>query len=69
MNATTTNATGPSLCDRETIHWQLGFLAAVLGNLFQMENTLSQNDCCGLMNLLYEIADKVYPEGKAEVKS
>ena len=52
--------------DRETIYWQLGFIAATIGNAPQGE--YSVNDYCGLMTIVNEIADKIFPEGKADMR-
>lgn len=52
----------PSKVDRETIYWQLGLIANTIGSGAHAHFT--QNDYCGLMTLIYEIADKVFPEAK-----
>ena len=57
---------GPDKPERERIYWQLGFIASVVGDMPNMESEFSVNDCCGIMTLLYEIADKVFPEGKQD---
>ena len=47
----------------EEISWQLKMLAYTIGNAYHDTN-LSEDDYLAMMTWLYEIAYKVFPEGK-----
>jgi hypothetical protein len=43
----------------EEIQWRIKFLAAVAGGLHSSETVLGEDECCGLMSLLNDIADMI----------
>ncbi|MDL2272810.1 hypothetical protein LJC23_07265 [Desulfovibrio sp. OttesenSCG-928-I05] len=47
----------------DEIRWRLKFLAAVAGNLNKIE-PIGEDAACGLMWLLYDIAEMLNPESK-----
>ena len=53
---------GPTKVNREVIFWQLGLLATIIGDVQTRE--FNDSDFSGLMTILYEIADKIFPEGQ-----
>ena len=58
MNASN-NHQGPDKAQREEISKKLQFFASVLGENINM----NASESCGLMHLLYELADEIFPEG------
>ena len=45
--------------NEETVAWRLRFLAAVAGYLHKANP--NEQECCGLMWILYDIADMIDP--------
>ena len=53
-----------SRMDTEEIKWRIKFLATVLNYLYKMDSRLDEDECSGLMFLLYDIADMICPPGE-----
>ena len=54
---------GASL-DRREISWRLKFLALMMGEYSQMDFSLGEEECAGLMFILMDIAGMVSPESE-----
>ena len=51
---------------RGLLFQKLSFMAGTVGGIADRHDTPSTNECIGMMAILYEIADQIFPEGNEQ---
>lgn len=55
-----------SLAAREVLYQKLQFMASTVGGIAERHDAPSTDECIGMMAVLYEVADEIFPERKEQ---